>query len=242
MAVTEQVKDMLNQGIQEQDIIQKLTEQGISPLEINQSLEQARIKSAISRDETAMAQQSGEMEQSVMESQEQPEQQAYPTQEYPQYQEQQYPQEQQQYSNYQPYAQINPDTITEIAESVAEEKLSAFKKSMGNIEELKKITSRKVEDIDERLKKIEKIIELLQKSIISNMGNYGQAIENIQQEMGMMQDTFSKALNPLIDEARQAEETETQHPKSHTQHPSQHQAHPQPHKKQKHAIDNYLRR
>ena len=253
MALAEQIKEMINTGMQEQEIVQRLTEQGISPLEINQSLEQARIKSAVSRDESAMAQQSGEMQTesippgemqpSVMESQapQEPSQQPYSVQqEYQEYQP--YVQETPQYSDYQPYAQTDTNTITEIAESIAEEKITNFKKSLGNIEELKKLTGRRVEEIDERLKRIEKIIDLMQKSIISNIGNYGQAIENIQQEMSMMQNTFSKALNPLIDHAREAEdETETrQTPQHHAQ--TRHQT-PQQHAgKKKHPIDSYLRR
>ena len=230
MPLTNQIKEMKEQGMNDEQIVQKLQEQGYSPLDINQSLEQARIKSAVSSaNEYPIPTPNNEMQPSVMEIPQEQEQ--YPlteieqmpqqTQEYTP-QQPSYPQYQQ-YQEYQPY-QATTETITEIAEQIAQEKISALKKNLGNIEELKLKTERKIENIDERLKKIENIIEKLQAAILSKIGSYGENIEDIKQEMKMMQESFSKALNPLIDRTREKQikeegqgkkqETERKHKKS----------------------------
>ena len=59
--------------------------------------------------------------------------------------------------------------------------------------------------------------------------------------MSMMQESFSKALNPLLDKAREAEEKQTRHISSPQHHP-QHNTHQQHTGKKKHPIDSYLRR
>lgn len=216
MALVNQIKEMQDQGMNDEQIAQKLQEQGFSPLDINQSLEQARIKSAVSSaDEYPIPTPNNEMQPSVMEMPQEQEQ--YPISEIEQLQQTQQPQTQQtqeytpqyppypqyqQYQEYQPY-QANTETITEIAEQIAQEKISALKKNLGNIEELKLKTERKIENIDERLKKIESIIDKLQAAILNKIGNYGENIEDIKEEMKMMQESFSKALNPLIDRARE---------------------------------------
>ena len=63
----------------------------------------------------------------------------------------------------------------------------------------------RISGIDERLKRIESIIDKLQASIIGKIGNYGQSLQDIRDEIGAMQESFSKAVNPLIDRSREAE-------------------------------------
>jgi septation ring formation regulator EzrA len=46
--------------------------------------------------------------------------------------------------------------------------------------------------IDERLRKIENIIEKLQLSILEKIGSYGQNLESVKKEINLMQDSFSK--------------------------------------------------
>lgn len=220
MALMNQIQDMQAQGMSEQDIIQQLKEQGYSPLEISQSLDQTKIKSAVQETTTEVSgMQPGVMEQvpqeQVAEQSEQPEQEyQYPTpdqQYYPQ-QQQAYPQQQQQYGyqqDYQPYQGASSETFTEIAEQVADEKVARLKKSLGNIEEIRTLLVRKVENMNERLEKIESTIANLQASILGKVSLNIQNIEEIKDEMKMMQNSFSKALNPLIDKRRASESKET---------------------------------
>ena len=44
-------------------------------------------------------------------------------------------------------------------------------------------------------------MDRLQISILEKVGSYGKNIENVQNEMQMMQDSFSKVINPLADRA-----------------------------------------
>ena len=52
MGILEQTIKMREEGIPEQDIIDELSRQGISPREINDALRQAQIKSAVSSEES----------------------------------------------------------------------------------------------------------------------------------------------------------------------------------------------
>lgn len=216
MPLLDIVKTMRRQGLVDSEIAQRLREQGYSPLDINQALEQAKIKAAISQDEELMQQQtqplstraepaiqpieettSGEMQPSML-SQEQmqepiPQQTQETEIETPEYI---YPTPQayyQEYQPYQPYAET-AETTTEIAEQIAEEKISRLKRDIGNIQELKETTERRIKNINERLKRIEEIIDKLQATILGKIGSYGQATEDIKKEISLMQESFSKAL------------------------------------------------
>ncbi|MBM3234640.1 hypothetical protein FJZ19_06125 [Candidatus Pacearchaeota archaeon] len=199
MALLDNVIEMHEQGMSDADIAQKLKEQGINAKEIDEAINQSKIKSAVEGQESAMSQQAG-MQPSVItqeQGQEQVQQQYY-----------QYPQEQQ-YEYYQPQQQgISADTVTEIAEQVISEKFLKVKKQLDSILELKSVSESKISSIDERLKRIEMIIEKLQISILEKVGGYGQAIGDIKNEMEMMQESFSKAVNPIIDKARKNQNIE----------------------------------
>lgn len=220
MALINQIKEMQMNGIADADIIQQLREQGVSPLEINQALEQASIKAAIAEEDPtrSLYQNQGEMQPSVMQQtpspqpQEQPE--YYPQQ--PQYQ----GQEQQEYSQQPQYPQYyqtqNSESISEIAEQIAEEKINLFRKKIGNIDEIKVILTKKVDSMDERLKKIEAVIEKLQAAIISKVGSFGDSVEEIKNEMKMMQNSFSKVLNPIVDRAREHPQREAKAEEKHS--------------------------
>jgi hypothetical protein len=53
-----------------------------------------------------------------------------------------------------------------------------------------------MENISDRLKKIETIIDKLQIAILEKVGSYGKNLEGIKKEMSMMQDSFSKMISP----------------------------------------------
>jgi hypothetical protein len=204
MGILEQVKELQSQGLGDSEISQALMEQGISPLEINNALSQSKIKSAIADDmQPSMM---GTSQDSFMQnasSSMMGTSQEY-SQQYPQYQ-QEYPQEYQQYPQYQqPYSQpsISSDTMTEIAEQVSHEKIAEFEKKTGNLREFRTITEAKLANLDERLKKIENIIEKLQLAILGKVSDNMQDIKEIKSEMRGMQETFSKLVNPILDKKR----------------------------------------
>jgi hypothetical protein len=207
MALVNQVQDMKSQGMNEENIIKKLRDAGYSPLEISRTLEQSKIKDAVSQLGSDLSEQSGEgnmtseMRPSVMEA---PGQQEQQPQNYEQYapepqQEQQpqyyYPQEQQ----YQQYQSTNTENLTEVTEQIVEEKIDEMRKKILEVNSFKIISERRMKDLDDRLKKIELFIQELEIKILGKVGDYGESLNDIKQEMTMMQDSFSKVINPLVD-------------------------------------------
>lgn len=220
MALLNDIKRMQSEGRTDQEIIAALKEQGITPREITEALTQSKIKEAITdrqeegyeasipapqqaesmsgQAETPYPAQPAEMAPSMT----QPEGYAasaqlpaevaqYPAQ--PAYQE--YPQ--QQY----PQGGISPDTITEISEQVVAEKLSTLREDIEKIIDMKTTVEPKIEYLDERLKRIEKIIDRFQLSIMQKVGDYMTNIDDIKKELIETQKSF-KALNPRLDLAK----------------------------------------
>jgi len=54
-----------------------------------------------------------------------------------------------------------------------------------------------MEHLNERLKRIETIIDRLQASILEKIGSYGSNLDSIKKEMSMMQDSFSKTMGSM---------------------------------------------
>lgn len=200
MAVLEQVLNMKRQGIPDEQIISELKQSGISPKEINDALKQAQIKNAVTDYGDEM--QPSMMAQGEVPTPNQPSQtyqpgnyesaqQAIPQQEY-QPQEQQYyaPGVAAEYS-----AEMDTDTIIEVADQIVSEKTKKIQEQLENTSEIAALLKTKTENISERLKKIETIIDNLQIAILEKVGSYGQNLENIKKEMSMMQDSFSKMVS-----------------------------------------------
>jgi len=205
MGVLEEVTQMKNQGMSETDISNSLTERGISPKEINDALSQSQIKSAVSQEgfdnppipqkptsTPSYTPQTREVEGSGYP----PQQELYspqPLQEYAP-QEQYLPQEQ-----YADYSQATEtDTMIEVAEQVFFEKIQKIGKQVEKLTEFKTLSQTKIQTIEERLKKIESIINKLQIAILDKIGSYGRNLESIKKEMSMMQDSFGKVVNQAV--------------------------------------------
>lgn len=210
MGVLEQVTQMRRENRSDEEIISALKNQGVSPRDINDALNHAQIKSAVS---------------DIMgEDMQAPSPRGYTEQdnnEYAQESQQEYAQEQvytpqpQSYSQQdsqgygQDYSsqQTNTDTIVDIASQVFEEKISDISGKVDSSEEFKTLTNAKLEHLNERLKRIEMIIDKLQSAILEKIGNYGSNIESIKKEMSMMQDSFSKVVGQKM-ERKSAEVSE----------------------------------
>ena len=203
---------MKSQGRSEQEIISALKEKGLPPRTIQDALNQASIKSAVAGIDTE------EMQQSIMgpeESQDEQPAQDYDYQsqaQYPQYsypqQESYTPQEAQNY--YQPqqnyysqenysYSPTDASNFVEIAEQVVIEKMKRVQKQLEDLNEFKILAEARISSTEERLKRIESMIDQLQISIIEKIGSYGQNLSSIKKEMSMMQDSFSKIINDAVD-------------------------------------------
>lgn len=261
MPIVKKIREMEKQGIDESAIVQQLQEEGFSPQQINEGLEQSKVKAAVSQDIEAMpaptpiqqtqTQQSPQSAQpkamtpSIVQPQAKqpstqpiqatqpptqpiqpeplspastaptqniaayPEQYAYPEEQYP---EQQYPEPTEpypaQYSEYPEqyaypeYQASDTETISEIAEQIADEKLGKLRRQISEMIKFKTETEGKTSNIDYRLRKIETIIDRLQASILKKIGEYGQNIEDLKKETIATQGSFSKILDPMSENIR----------------------------------------
>lgn len=115
-------------------------------------------------------------------------------QEYAPYAPKEYP-----YPEYTQPQGIDVETITDIATQIAEEKLEAIKKEVMNFAKFRRHKEEQMNGIEQRLDKIETRLEELQMSIIRKVGEYGENIQQIADELKATQHSFSKVLNPLAD-------------------------------------------
>lgn len=247
MGALEQVMDLKNQGIPDQEIVRRLQESGISPLEITDALSRARIKNAVS--DTGYT---DRMEPSILGAEEEPErlplegleggtlsdedltppkpsaylamQRGIPARVTKEISEQAMPEEYSPEEVYSPqpqylapnepqpesygYAQyvpaMNPgdtDTIIEVAEQVFFEKNKPLQKKLDELNEFRALVQTKVDNVSDRLRRMESIIDKLQASIIEKIGSYGSGLESVRKEMNMMQESFGKVVNKISDSA-----------------------------------------
>lgn len=264
MATLDRIIEMQKNGVTDADITTRLTNEGVPPTDINNSFNQARVKSAISgpdpgtesgkgmqasimKDNDANASPTNEglqaqgvqtappvAQQAPMPPQEQmqmpPQAQVPPMQAEPQQGYQQapmaqvpqalipgepeiYPSEQYQDPYYQqaqgPYPEqeyypqdasgTNPDTISEIAEQVATEKINEYKQNTGDILGFKNTMTEKVSDLDERLRRIEASIDKLQHAVIGKVGEFGENTAMIHKDLDNLHGTVQKLMDPLVD-------------------------------------------
>lgn len=120
---------------------------------------------------------------------------------YKQPQEQYAPQEY--YEEYAPQQPSSIETINDIAEQIVEEKNIELKKQISSFTEFKDTLSLEVERINEKITRMENVFNELQIAILKKIGEYGEGIQNINKEMHMTQDSFSKILDPLTDNIRE---------------------------------------
>lgn len=102
----------------------------------------------------------------------------------------------------------NTDTMIEIAEQVFAEKTKDMQKQLDTLSEFATLAENKIENNNERIKRIEKIIDNLQIKILEKVSSYGDNIDNVKKEMSMMQESFSKILPELEEAKKHSHKTE----------------------------------
>lgn len=256
MAVVEKIMQMRGQGMSEPQITKSLREEGLSPKEINESLSQSQIKSALNANpedqppatpQQIQNPQAPQMQPSIMPQSTvtQPEfqqtmqpsavQQPYPEQlpqeaptEYPTFQDQQ-PQTQQDYQEQPPpeayppeqaydyypeYQSADVETIGDIAEQMIEEKTQDLKKKVSALTKFKEDAELELEKLNKKVEKLDLEFNTLQIAILKKVGDYGDDIKNISKEMRATQDSFSKMINPIVDNVRKEEPPEEKEKKA----------------------------
>ena len=289
MPLIEKISEMKKQGMDDNQIIQNLQEQGISPREINEALDQTRVKSAVSEQSVS------EMEPSVMPSptnnipiptptpeqtktqlpptqmrreiqptppQIQPIQPPTPTQmpaeiptseqppeQFPPVPTQETTEETYGYPAYQEYPEYEypaqpSDTgmITEIAEQIVNENLQKTEKQISEIKRFKTEAGGRINNINERLRRIEIIIDRLQTSIINKIGDYGKDVSDLKKEMQATQDSFSKILNPLTENIEELRKITKAGTKTHKETKAGTKAGKKRGRRKKDSFEKYLRK
>ena len=126
---------------------------------------------------------------------------------YPPYPGQELPQQYQQQNQdeYQPGlgAAVDTDTIIEIAEQVIADKMRGPVKQIEAFNEFKTLSQTRIDNISERLKRIESTMDTLQIAILEKVGAYGRGLDSIKKEMEMMQDSFGKVVGTVLDKNSQ---------------------------------------
>lgn len=214
MGIIEDIKRMQIEGRQEQDIANAMQTRGYTPQEITEALAQARIKEAVAgntdtllpsdtaptatlsmqpsmlnQEQTAEPQPSEELPAAYASAPANTSEYAQPytapaTQPYGAYQDTGY------YA-----AGPSADTIAEIADQVVAEKLHPFQQDLVALLDRSHLFENKLAEIDERLKRIERILDRLQLSILQKVGEYMTNVADLKNEIVETQKSF-KALLP----------------------------------------------
>ena len=216
MASLDRIIERQQQGKSDAEITIQLQNEGVSPTEINDSINQAKVKNAVAPPEIQPAPAAPEGMQSSLTEQPQaqqvempapitppPTQEAtpaeQPSEEQPQDYYQQTPQAYPDQDYYSQQAPVEAGTISEIAQQVATETIEDYKAKVGDVASFKNQIQDKVNDIDDRLKRIESSIDKLQQAVIGKIGEFGESSAMIHKDLDNLHGTVAKLMNPLID-------------------------------------------
>jgi len=224
MAVLEKVRELQKQGLSESQITQSLMNENISPMEISEALSQSKIKSAVSESFEGMQPSAMIQEQVPVETpvpQVQMPQQAYAQQNYaPQETYQQYPQEQQEQTYYNQGFDL--ETIRDLARREIESSMLKIRQQIDYLSKNVAEISAKLKIADSKINTAESSIRELNSAIIKKVGEYGEAMVNLSDEMKATQKSFAKVLNPILDKRpieTEEENEESESPKEETRKP-----------------------
>lgn len=202
MGILDTITQMKNQGMTDSEIALSLREQGITPKQISDALNQSQIKSAVEDEYPEPEDLSGEEYIPSPQQQYQPSTQEIPKNYYPQEQNYQQYYPQQGYESYgsdsaQSYS--STDSMMDVAEQVFEEKTKKMQKQIDNFEQFKNLAITQIQNISERLKRLEEIFDRLQIAVIEKVGNYGKDLSSLKKEVTMVEDSFTKLAKQKIE-------------------------------------------
>lgn len=253
MALLERINSMRQTGMSDTQIFEALKEEGVSAKETSEALSQLKIKSAIATNDE-------ELQPSIMAQHQEPppiyqqqaQEQYAPQQNYQPYS-QEYAPDSQAYGSDQQYAQTDQayyapamdlETIREIAKQEAEEAVKKVKEETEELVKFKSELSFEIQNIDNRLQRVEGLMQEIQTSIIRKMGEYGESVNSIAEDLKATQDSFSKMLNPLMDNRKETHETKEHHETQHENkehHEHQHEKEKANSRTEKHGVEHFLR-
>ncbi len=189
MGLIEEVQDLKSSGVSEDKIAAILQERGYTNRDILDAISHNQIRDAVSSDNESQYSQQ-DMHPSL--TNEKVPQTPEPQQNY-----QSYPQEQQ-YAQYDQGSYATPtssDTISEISEQIVSEKLSPIRDQLEKIIDMRNNFETRISHLDERLRRIESILDKLQMAILERVGDYASNLQSIKDEMIETQKSFKSLLS-----------------------------------------------
>ncbi|MBI5803725.1 hypothetical protein HY450_00610 [Candidatus Pacearchaeota archaeon] len=110
------------------------------------------------------------------------------------------------YPQYQPYQEaVSSDLMNEVAEQVVEEKMALIRDSLEKSVDFRTVAEARIENLNERLRRIEQIIDRLQISVLQKVGDYVNDVGDIKRELEETQKSF-KTLLPSVGVHRKHEQ------------------------------------
>jgi hypothetical protein len=95
------------------------------------------------------------------------------------------------YPMYQPYQEaMSSDVITEISEQIVNERLSALQDKIEKILDMRTVVEANMTNLNDRLKRMEKIVDQMQVSILKKVGEYMTDIQDVKKELEETQKSF----------------------------------------------------
>lgn len=92
---------------------------------------------------------------------------------------------------YQPYQEtLSADLITEISEQIVSERLAALQDKIEKILDMRTIVEANMINLNDRLKRMEKIVDQMQVSILKKVGEYLTDIQDVKKELEETQKSF----------------------------------------------------
>ena len=205
------VLKMIQLGMNDADIIRRLTDEGYSPVQISDALNQAKIKQEIApqgltpsimtqppEEKPFVPKPSVPRPMAVSPSQPMPRRvQAAPEEAYP------YPYTYPTQMQEAPQGKLDTEEIEEIAEEIVEEKWTEIKGRISDVLEWKDYADKRLNTLDDRVKRIEMSMDRLQAALLAKVQEYGRDVKDLGAEMNSMENAFGKILNPLVDNVKE---------------------------------------
>lgn len=96
------------------------------------------------------------------------------------------------YPMYQPYPEaMGSDMITEISEQIVEEKLAGLQDKLERVLDMRTIVEANMLNLNDRLKRMEKIVDQMQVSILKKVGQYLTDVQDVKKELHETQRSFT---------------------------------------------------
>jgi hypothetical protein len=97
---------------------------------------------------------------------------------------------------------LDIETVRDISKQQVEEALGKMRGDLLSLAKMKTEMKFEMQDMENRLAKVESMMGEIQASIIRKIGEYGESISSISKEIKATQQSFSKVINPLMDRTR----------------------------------------